>query len=226
MKRSVIVVFSLLLLLSTLGWASPNQTSKNDKLPSQISEYYKAYNFVNSFSSKSEREVLVSYLSRSSLPKEFKSNKRLEKIFTLMQTLKRDVTHIDPGIVFPRKPSNQEEVLSEGLLEIVNVRRHDNEVSVEVDGHCIDSETNSKLIAQYDEYKGEEKRLPSEEQIIEKARTKCSLGKEGIHIGKAYDRWLFADGQWIKSEVEIELLKDGPGGHFKFPKSDRAEFLH
>ena len=196
------IILPLVIVLSELSWVSSNQDSAvNNKIPPQIYEYYRDYNFVSSFSSESEREILARYLYHKELPDRIKYE-RLEKIYGLMKNLNAQVMRIDPEMVFPKTLSDQYAIRPE-LMEIRDAQRHNNEFAIEIFVYKIGSESNLRLISQYNEYGGDESKIPSEEQRIQAAMSiSTSTPREEIH------KWEFIYGKWMKTEADIVLLKD------------------
>jgi ABC-type sulfate transport system permease subunit len=87
MKNCVLGGIFLALISPNLSWTTGyDKESLNNKLPLQVSEFYEDYNFVSSYSTKSERSLLIKCFSLKELPDSLKS-KRLDRVFELMKKL-------------------------------------------------------------------------------------------------------------------------------------------
>ncbi len=199
MRRLIFVVLSLAAFSAELGWTdSEEKATNNSTIPSQIAEYYRDHNFVASFSSESERGLLV-YLSHTGLPAPFKSE-RLGRIYKLINKLDAQLMRIDPGMVI--WPKMDQHPVRPELIRICDVQRDNDEIAVEVLVYMMDTETNFKLVSLYDESGGDEENIPSQEQRIQMAQMgmSASAPRKGIH------KWMLTDGSWMKTEADIWLL--------------------
>jgi hypothetical protein len=178
---------------------SGQEQSESQSIPLEISEYYKNYNFISSFSSESERRTLVGYLDQEKLPEKLKSE-RLEKVFQLMKKVKAKVMKFDPKMTVQVKPTLANIFPSE-MIEMRNFKQSAGEASIEVASYALKPEENFRFIALYDEHMGNEKEIPSENERLKTAKSKFPARVE-IH------KWLYANGQWMKQEANVVFIKD------------------
>ena len=93
---------SLAIVFAVLGAVAAGQppSAAGPELPAEIKDHYRDYNFVNAFSSVSERRLVV---SRRVDP----SDLRLARVARAMRRLADRTDAVDPGIVVPsgRRPS-------------------------------------------------------------------------------------------------------------------------
>lgn len=200
MKRLTSFLPLLIVFISQLGCVdSAEELIGENKIPAQISQYYRDYNFVSSFSSPGERSRLASYISISQkqLPTHLK-HKRLRRICKLMRKLNLQVMQTDLGMLLGQP--NLYKIRTE-LMKVCGAQRHGNGITVEVLVYNLDSGVNLQLISLYDKYRGDEKSIPSEEQCIEMAKSPTAPRRE-IH------RWTLVDRNWLKAEANIILLED------------------
>jgi len=196
MKRFLSIGIALAFIIPLLwGFASGQKEQDKQSLSLEISEYYRSYNFISSFSSQFERETLAAYLSQEKL-----NSERLEKVFQSMKKVKARVMNTDPKMTIQVKPSGLNIFPSE-IIEVRNFKQNGGELIVEVAAYALKPEENFRYIALYDEHKGNEKEIPSEEEIIDTAKSKFPPRKE-IH------KWLYVNGQWMKQEANLVFLKD------------------
>jgi len=196
MKRFLSIGIALAFIIPLLwGFASGQKEQDKQSLSLEISEYYRSYNFASSFSSQFERETLAAYLSQEKL-----NSERLEKVFQSMKKVKARVMNTDPKMTIQVKPSGLNIFPSE-IIEVRNFKQNGGELIVEVAAYALKPEENFRYIALYDEHKGNEKEIPSEEEIIDTAKSKFPPRKE-IH------KWLYVNGQWMKQEANLVFLKD------------------
>ena len=200
MKRFLSIGIALAFIIPLLwGFASCQKEQDKQSLSLEICEYYRSYNFASSFSSQFERETLAAYLSQEKPPEKLNSE-RLEKVFQSMKKVKARVMNTDPKMTIQVKPGGLNIFPSE-VIEVRNFKQNGGELMVEVAAYGLKPEENFRYIALYDEHRGNEKEIPSEEEIIDTAKSKFPPRKE-IH------KWLSVNGQWMKQEANIVFLKD------------------
>jgi hypothetical protein len=204
MKRFFSMALPLAFIIAFFwGLASGQKQSEGQSIPLEVSEYYQNYNFISSFSSQSEREILVDYLDQEKLPEKLKSE-RLERVFQLMKRIKARVMKFDQKMTIEVKPTGGN-IFPSQMIEVRNFKESGGEISVEVASYALKPEENFRFIALYDERKGNEKEISSEDERIETAKSKFPPRIE-IH------KWLYANGQWMKQEANLVFLKDKKGG--------------
>lgn len=168
--------------------------------PSEISEFYEDYNFVASFSTPSERDMLIGYFSLEDLPKEIRTE-RLNRVFRLMKKLYSRITRIDPEMVKhfgPRKQYIKYFFRSE-LQEIRKIDSSGKKATVEILAYSLEPEFINRYIQQYDQNQREED-VPSNEERIESVKSQI-IPKTEFHI------WLIQDGNWMKAPHKNIFIK-------------------
>jgi len=169
--------------------------------PPEISGFYEDYNFVASFSTPSERGLLIEYFSQDVLPDEIRSD-RLSRVFRLMKKTYSRITRIDPKMVQhvgPRKQYIKYFFRSE-LLEIKKIQTSAKKATVEILAYSVEPEFVNRYIQQYDQDQ-EEIRIPSDEELLESAKNQI-IPKTEFHI------WLHLDGNWMKAAHKNVYIKN------------------
>ena len=200
MKRLLFFALLPILLLSPSLSNGINQVLPPiDKFPTEITEYYRNHNFINSFSNRTERNLLTQYIPHKILPNQLRKDKRLEKIYELMKKQDAKVMRVDSGImnqkILPSPYYNGSD-----LLEVTDVYRDNKDIMVKVLAYYLDYETNMRFILKYYEYGGNKKRILPEEKRLEITRSSSIFSQE-IH------KWTLVEGRWLKSEVDIGIIK-------------------
>ena len=198
---SLTTVLLLSVFLSASGRGENNPKSTNDKPPPEILRYYQNCNFVESFSTDSERKLLIS-IAKHEVSSAEPASKRLSKILKLMKDINSKVMKTDPGILFPKR---QEEMIFYGLVEIDGIRRDDNEIKVDVIVRGIDSQSNLKLISEYEKF---DKSKSPGEQDIERIRKEILDNSHIIYMPlHEVHTWFLFDGQWMIKDIKVVLLE-------------------
>lgn len=203
-KRGRIAAFMTTLTFLTIGIVLAKvpcyPTDSPSTLP-QISEFYEDYNFVATFSTPAERDVLIDHFAREALPEEIR-NDRVNKVFRLMKKLYSRITRIDPGMVEHMGPPNSaiKYFFNTELLDVVKIDRSGEKAVVEVSAYRIGPEFVNRYIQQYETDGNGEKKIPSDEERIESVKGRSVPVKE-FHI------WLFRGGQWMKAEHKNIYIK-------------------
>ncbi len=169
--------------------------------PPEISEFYEDYNFVASFSTPSERGILIGYFSQDVLPDEIRSD-RLNRVFRRMKKTYSRITRIDPKMVQHVGPRKQyiEYFFRSELLEIKKIDTSGKKATVEILAYSVEPEFVNKYIQQYDQDQ-EEDRIPSNEERLESAKSQI-VPKTEFHI------WLHQDGNWMKAAHKNIYIKN------------------
>jgi len=201
MGRFFIFLLPLILFISQSVLAGGDQDiSGRDKIAPEISEYYRNHNFINSFSLRTERNLLAHYIPHKRLPDQLIMNKRLARIYQLMKKQYAKLLRVDEGImnqkVLPSGYCNRSE-----LIEIADIYRDDTNIAVKVLAYYLDYKTNMMFISKYNEYSGDKDKVPPEEECLAMVRS-SSFSIQEIH------KWTLFEGRWLKREVEIRLLKE------------------
>lgn len=200
MKRYLLIILSLSFIF--FGWGGNKFNSQvSANIPVQISDFYRDYNFVCSFSTQTERMKLISYFDGETLLEEIRS-KRLDKIFQMMKDIKNRVLIVDPEMVIWVKPSSScyQYVFHPEIIEIKDIILSSGKALVDVLVYELEPEVIVKFIYQYDENKGDEARIPSEEERIRIAKSRIIQKKE-------FHRWFLQNERWMKFDANIIQLK-------------------
>jgi hypothetical protein len=170
-------------------------------LPSEISEFYEDYNFVASFSTPSERDMLIGYFSLEILPEEIRSE-RLNRVFRLMKKLHSRIARLDPKMMRHLGPRNQyiKYFFRSELLEIKKVDTSGKKATVEILAYSLEPEFVNRYIQQYAQNQREED-VPSDEERIESVKSQI-IPKTEFHV------WLFLDGNWMKAVHKNIFIKN------------------
>jgi hypothetical protein len=119
-----------------------------------------------------------------------------------MKDIDSKVMKTDPGILFPK---SQEEMIFYGLVEIDGIRRDDNEIKIDAIVRGIDSQSNLKLISEYEKF--DESKSPGE-QDIERIRKEV-LDNSHIISSPLHEvhTWFLFDGKWMIKDIKVVLLE-------------------
>lgn len=173
--------------------------SGRDKIPPEIFEYYRNHNFINSFSTMTERNLLAHYILHKRLPDQFLVNKRLARIYLLMKKQYAKLLRVDEEImnqkVLPSGYCNRSE-----LIEITDIFRDERNITVKALAYYLGYKINMRFILKHNEYCGNEKKILPEEKRLEIGRSSNIFSQE-IH------KWRLIQGKWLQSEADIRLLK-------------------
>jgi hypothetical protein len=179
----------------------PDYLQNLSSIPAPIAEFYEDYNFVTSFSTPAERDILIDHFSQESLPENIRTN-RMNRIFRLMKRLYSCMTRIDPKMVQfvgPRKPYIKYYFSAE-LLDIEKVDRAEKKAVLEISVYSLEPEFVSRYIQRYEADQDGEEKIPSDKERIESIKSRIVPRKE-FHI------WLYQNGQWNKAEHKNIYIK-------------------
>jgi hypothetical protein len=198
-KNPGISLSCLVLMLPMLLFLDRRKAeTDDDKLPPEINAYYDEFNFVNSFSSLTERSELAGHLSEKSLPERF-GDERLQKTFRLMKKIKSRVVLEDSDMVLWSKPGIDYLFPSE-LVRIERTQRGGGKIKAEVTVFYLEPKANLLLIAQYEKARGEESGLPS-------LKDRLSLAGPGLTHRQEIHTWVETGGEWKKQLANLVLIK-------------------
>jgi len=175
------------------------QTSPS--VPAPIAEFYEDYNFVTSFSTPAERDVLIDHFSREALPEDLRTD-RMNRVLRLMKKLYSRITRIDPEMfqhVGPRRAYIKYFFNAE-LLDIQKIDRSDEKAVLEIAAYSLEPEFVNRYIQQYEADQNDEEKIPSDEERIESIKNRIYPRTE-FHV------WLYQDGQWMKAEHKNIFIK-------------------
>jgi hypothetical protein len=202
MKRYAIygMVLVLLSFQSSLE-AESKPIHESDLLPVQISEFYEGHNFISSFSTKAERNMLIEKYGKTGI-REDQETERLRKVFARMARLKEQLSVEDSEMVFWVGPTPKfwRFHFRPVLFDARNIHMAGSSAVVEVMSYEVEPETVLRFISSYDQSNGDTQKIPSLEERMLKARS-CSPGKE-------FHRWILQKGKWRKSVADIFELKE------------------
>lgn len=171
-------------------------------IPPEISEYYEDYNFIATFSTPSERDMLIDCFSEDALPEDIRTD-RMNRIFRLMKRLYARIARIDPKMVQhvgPRKPYIKYFFHSE-LLDIKKIERSGKKAVVEILAYSVEPEFVSRYIQQYEASQDAEEKVPPVEERIESIQSRV-IPKTEFHV------WLYQNGSWMKAEHKNIYVKN------------------
>ncbi|MBE9546802.1 MAG: hypothetical protein IMF10_04795 [Proteobacteria bacterium] len=196
MRRIVLVSSLLIVLMCCSPTAGGDQAfSSHNVIPAEIAEYYRDYNFINSFSTGQERSLIACYISQKGPTHKPIKDKRLAKIYELMKKQDAKIMRVDPEImrqkVVPCPYYNRSD-----LFEIIDVQQADREITVKVFVRYLNYKMNIMFISQYDSYD----KIPSEKKRLEMIGS-SNMSSQEIH------KWTLVERRWLKTEKDIRLLK-------------------
>jgi hypothetical protein len=190
------------LVLGTGAGENRHSVQNPGSLPLEISEFYEDYNFVASFSTPSERDMLIECFSKEVLPEDIQSD-RMNRVFRLMKKLYSQIMRIDPKMVQhvgPRKPHIKYFFKAE-LLDIQKMDRSGKKAVVEVLAYSVEPEFVSRYIRHIETDQDDEEKVPSDEDRIKTAKSRV-LPKTEFHI------WRHQNGRWMKADHKNVYIKN------------------
>ncbi len=178
-----------------------SKEQENRLIPEEILEFYRNYNFVCAFTTQSERMRLASCLEDGVLPREFADQRYLD-VFSRMKRLIAQVLIIDPEMVLPQGVGGdlQKVVFRQELFEVHHYRRMKNGAGVDVLTYSILPEMALRYIQEYEDNQGDPSKLPTEDEILEEARSMIEQRRETHN-------WNYINGRWMKTFANYVFLK-------------------
>lgn len=181
-KRVVPLVLAAVGLIVAAEAADP-------PIPKGIAEFYKAWNFVSSFSTPQERRQLSPHFST-----EEAKSMRLKEVSERMLRVQGQVRYVDPGI---NALGKRRALFPHHLLFVEDVKIAGDSALVKVRSYPVTSEDNVLLISTFERVDGQQEKLPSISDrlsilLIHKPTTE-------IH------RWKKESDNWVKQEVNVIL---------------------
>jgi hypothetical protein len=202
-KRIICLMAALAFLALGTGAGENRSLFRNPvSLPLEISEFYEDYNFIASFSTPSERDVLIDCFSKEVLPEDIRTD-RMNRVFRLMKKLYSQIMRIDPKMVQrvgPRKPYIKYFFKAE-LLDIKKIDRSGKKAVVEILAYAVEPEFVNRYIRQLEADHDDEEKVPSDEERIESVKNRV-LPKTEFHI------WMHQNGRWMKAEHKNVYIKN------------------
>ena len=202
MNRYFMTGLAFLMFLTWPGWSNVSADIQlSSSIPPQIEEFYEDYNFVASFSTPPEREKLIEFFARESLPDDLKSD-RMNRVFRMMKELYCRMVRIDPEMVIPFGPRTQY-IKSFFLPELLDVKKIDQsgeKTVVEVCAYSVGPEFVNRFISEYEQKNGEDGEIPSEEERLD-------LVKENVFPRTEFHIWFIREGKWMRAEHKNIYIK-------------------
>lgn len=197
-NRKSIALCSALLTIFISAFFIQQYSESFEKLPADIGSFYRDFNFVSSFSTPKERSGLTPL---AKLPSEDRPKQplpaRLRKVQEIAGRIRDRIWRIDPGIV-ASKLLLKNQVLPAELVKIDNLKINKDELFVRVTAYSIGPRVNLILVAQYENYAGDESRIPSLQERLELLQ--AVTPRSEIH------HWVKIDGSWVLKEAKVVLL--------------------
>jgi len=195
---------SFLIVIGVLfcGWgALPSGFQENQLIPEEIQVFYRDYNFVCSFTTRSERVQMAACLDDGVLPNELNSQ-RHQEVFSRMKRLIQKVLILDPKMVIPSGVENnlQKLIFRQELFEVKAFRRSRDSAGVDVFAYTLEPEMVMRYISEYEDNQGETDKIPSESQILQESRSRIEQRLE-THT------WKYMNRRWVKTFNSYLFLK-------------------
>jgi hypothetical protein len=202
MKQTQILgILSFLLLLPLMHAKSGRACSESIVLPPQISEFYDRYNFISSFSTRAEREMLIEKYGKNGIPEEMET-KRLGKVFNQMKRLKDQFFAMDSEMVLWVGPTPKfwKFHFRPVLFDVLGIQISGETAVVDVVSHELEPDKILRFISAYEQSNGDTQKIPSPKERILQA--KCR------NPGKVFHTWALQNGKWKKRVADIYPLKE------------------
>lgn len=200
-KKLILGILSMVILLPRIHADRDPIFSEGAGLPSQISGFYDSYNFVSSFSTGAEREMLIVKYGKNGIPEDMETE-RLGRVFNRMKRLKDQFVDMDSDMVLWVGPSPKfwKSHFRPVLFDVLGVHVSGNTAVVDVLAYEIAPETILRFISTYEQSDGDTQKIPSpEERILE---AKCNTPEKALH------RWILQNGKWKKRVADLYPLKE------------------
>jgi len=199
MNACHIGILTICLILPVFQDTTREEVPENISIPSQISAFYEAYNFVSSYSTTTERRRLIGCLGEAEIPKDLKC-KRLENVLTRMKKLRLMMFINDSEMVrwqgvsgsffgFHFRPV---------LFIVGDIQLIEEKALVEVRSYELEPDMILRFIAEYDTYAKGSDESSSLEERLKKAI--------GMAPGLEIHRWRCQSGKWLKSASDLFFL--------------------
>lgn len=179
-------------LVVLVGVLVPHANAQDRQIPTEIADYVEARNFIASFSTPNERVRLAAYASASAVW-DSTGSERLTEIYRRMRQVRAAEVDVDPGMPMYGRRTPDAGVAPE-LLRIRRVRaRGADEFVLGVMAYRLNSETNRRLVASYDDRRA----VPSLDALrVQITRRKLQY-------------WERIDGRWRRQKTELLYLDAG-----------------
>jgi len=165
--------------------------AQNNRLPEDIEEYYRDRNFMNTFSFKSEREILFTLLSKGEDPAELQDDRMLQ-IANIMKGLVEKILPVTDNMstigMLPIQLTLPE------INHVYEWKKHNDRIQVIMDTYSLDHDTNVKMVASYTP-----DQIPQKYDPIDLSSLKFRC--QEVH------EWYYHDNGWYKSTMNKILLE-------------------
>lgn len=179
-------------LLAALLVYAPVSRGQNVRLPSQLQEYYSAYNYAVAFSTPAERSALVRF-SSAEVVRDSVGSERLARVYEYMQEVTTHEIEVDPGVFTDPDKPRDEWYHSSNLVRIHQVHQQADEgLIVEVTVYQLDEQDNLHFIEQMED--------DDLKALGEQFRNST------IRTFTRYHQWTRSEGTWRKTAVFWQLL--------------------
>jgi hypothetical protein len=202
MKQTLISgVLSLLLLYPQSHAICGRVCSESPILPPQISEFYDSYNFISSYSTGAEREMLIEKYSKNGMPEEM-GTERLGKVFNQMIRLKEQFFVMDSDMVLWVGPTPKfwKFHFRPVLFDVLGIQISGDTAVVDVLSYDVEPDNILRFISAYEQSKGDSQKIPSPKERVLQA--KCRTPQKVFH------RWVLQNGKWKKRVDDLYQLKE------------------
>jgi hypothetical protein len=237
MKRWTFLALSIVTSFSSFAFAvSKLVASDNNNPPSQISDYYRNYNFVNLFSSELERELITDSLmckgvfgkpNNSHLNTSFKfcdqipklpESERLKKISTLITELNKDIISDTgdkmviqgyiPGANFHMRRSNPQVMpFSPNPYSLQPRLFKINQVRLSDNSATVEVTVYPLDPKNNAKLSSQYKKYESGEKENPNNEQLMKLAVPSTILSREYHQWVLNNGQWQRFETSTALIK-------------------
>jgi hypothetical protein len=183
----------LLALGAALLLSGPAATAPRPAMPPEVAAHYRDYNFVNAFSSLSERRVMA---ESATVP----ADRRLAQVARALARLVGRTEELDPGIVLPaygERPRHESEFRSDVVrVAAWHADEAKGEAWVELEVLVLEERTAGLFVANYDRLTQGGKSIPDLDALMAVTRL-LPLRSVEKH------RWLHIDGEWRRAPAVL-----------------------
>jgi hypothetical protein len=180
----------LLGLATTVLLSGAAPTAAHPGMPAEIAAYYRAYNFVNAFSTRAERRVVA---RSTTVPKD----RRLASVARALARLADSTEGIDPGIVYEqdagRSLRRHESEFSSHLAEVRSWHSvTESEAWIELEFLSLPDDVAGLLVADFDRLTQGGESMPEADQLI-------AFGRRLPMRTVVRHRWQRLEGEWRRA---------------------------
>ncbi|MFC2157447.1 hypothetical protein ACFLT9_06385 [Acidobacteriota bacterium] len=197
MKTLTFFIFVLIMTVPIMAGSGFEDSGEDSwDVPDQISDFYDQYNFIGSFSTNAERQLILGDISERLSPGK-RSGERLSRVEHLMRKVLSRIFVTDPDIIkpVPGGEPNQTSIFRSEILEIKAIKKAGLTAEVVLDSYPLQKSMNREFISCYEV--GE---IYSLNERLKKAAALLPCGRE-VH------RWVQKKNMWMRSEIRLIYLK-------------------